>query len=253
MIENDFFIYAVNNNKELADVLIKPLLNYLGISNYKIISVDSEVNYQNNIKHGIRVDCLVELVDGKRILIEIQNGNSNELPLKRIRFEQSLFDADFLEEGKPYTDLPEVISLVYTTEPLPNLDNGKPVADIVAYDVIDQKIVEDYGIRTVVVNGKYRMEGFEEFTDVIEDLQESDIEKIKNPIIKSIHSKTKNTERGRNMFSEYMKELFGDVLQENADLKEQLRLEQEQNRIVQEKNNKYEDFIKKMGYSLEDI
>ena len=41
LIQNDYFNYAVQNSTQFVRALIDPVLNYLGIKDYEIISVES--------------------------------------------------------------------------------------------------------------------------------------------------------------------------------------------------------------------
>ena len=73
------------------------------------------------------------------------------MPIKRIRFEQSVLDSKQLKPGEDFSKLPDIISIIYLKEPLAKLDNGQPVANLVLCNKIDDKII-DNGIRAFEIN-----------------------------------------------------------------------------------------------------
>lgn len=248
LIDNDFFLFAADDNKELADVLIKPALNHLKIKNYNIISVKSEVSYSNFKNHSIRIDCEIKLDSGEHILIEIQNGNPERMPVKRIRFEQSLLDTKEVEKGESYNTLPDIISLIYTTDPLPNHDTGHTLNDLAVVDLTTGEIAFDYGKRVLIVNGKYKTKGSEQFSEIIEDLQKSHAEDITNQVIKDIHLKTKNTVKGQNMLSDYIEERYGDIIQK---YEKELQKIKEENQEKDKEIQRYKNLMKEKGITID--
>ncbi len=233
LMDNDFFVFAAEKRQDFVDVLIKPALNYLGIIDYKIVSVASEVNYSNLKSHGVRIDCLVKLQSGEYILIEIQNGHPERMPLKRIRYEQSSLDTRHLKQGEPYDELPDIISLIYTTEPLEGLDTGNTLNDLAAVDLKSGQIASDFGIRVLIVNGKYKTEEDQAFSDVIEDLQKHHPDNVKNPVMKEIHNAVKKTEKGKSMLSDYIEERYGGKIRklEEQHLKDEKEIKEDKERI----------------------
>ena len=83
----------------------------------------------------------------------------------------------------------------------------------------------------------------------------SDVEDIKNQVIKDIHLKTKNTEKGQNMLSDYIEERYGDIIREyevqHQKDQEQHQKDQEQHQKDQEEIQKYKNMLKNIGIVID--
>ena len=79
-----------------------------GLDDLKVKTVRTQYAISRIKTHSVRLDVLAETEKGKLYHIEIQRKDEAD-PLKRIRYNGSLMDAEFLAKGTKYEDLPERI------------------------------------------------------------------------------------------------------------------------------------------------
>ena len=110
-LADDFFFGYAMKNARLCKEFLEILLNtkIAEIQHLQIQGYEKE----NINEHGVLLD--VKLVaDGKVINVEMQTTNEKDLEL-RSRYYQALTDAHLLDKGKPYTDLPEFLTIFICT------------------------------------------------------------------------------------------------------------------------------------------
>ena len=79
-----------------------------GINDLKVKEVRTQYTISRIKTHSVRLDVLAEAKEGKLYHIEIQRKDEIDPP-KRIRYNGSLIDAEFLAKGVKYEALPDRI------------------------------------------------------------------------------------------------------------------------------------------------
>ncbi len=100
---SDTFMRSVFKNVECAEYVIRIIT---GRRNLQITSVVVQQDHKNLHGHSAILDCVAQDAVGRRFCIEVQQRDSDASP-KRSRYYSSILDANTLNPGEEYDDLPE--------------------------------------------------------------------------------------------------------------------------------------------------
>ena len=104
-------------------------------------------------QRGIRLDCLCELKDGKKISVEVEKNDeySKWDDQKRVRYYGSMINIMSLKPKEPYDNLPELYMVYLTTKDI--FKKGKTVYHIERYITECNEFV-DNGYHEIYVNAE---------------------------------------------------------------------------------------------------
>lgn len=150
-IFDDAFMQAFfNNDIPNTEFVLKIILK---MPTLKVKTVTIQQRLLNTQGHEGVVDVLATDEEGKLYNIEIQNDMS-EAPPKRGRYYNSLLDTNYLEEGKPYSSLPETYIIFITRGDYFKRGEAKYEIEMFVNNHFD--INPNYGVHLIYVNGDYR-------------------------------------------------------------------------------------------------
>ena len=86
----------------------------LNRSDLKVLDVRTQVFVENIINRSVRLDILATDDTGAKFNIEIQRSNKGA-GRKRARYNSSMMDANLLEKGEDFDELPETY-VIFITE-----------------------------------------------------------------------------------------------------------------------------------------
>jgi hypothetical protein len=110
---NDKLFNKAILRKEFVEELLQVIF---GDSKLKVLKYESQKTYNILKQRGIRLDCLCELFDGRKISVEVENNDNNSKwdDQKRVRYYGSVIDVMSLKKKEVYDNLPDLY-MVYLT------------------------------------------------------------------------------------------------------------------------------------------
>ena len=148
LIDDELMELCFNDNIECAELLVRVIL---GRDDLKITSAKTQVTLKG-VMREVRLDILAVDDKGRQYNIEFQRKRKGAEP-ERARLNASMIDANSLDKGGDFTELPDVYVIFITEHDV--LGGGLPIY------TIDWKINETgeiFGCRShiVYVNGAHR-------------------------------------------------------------------------------------------------
>ena len=108
---DDNFMSAVLENKACCELVLSIILNRDDI---EVIECKTQYSMTNLHGRAVRLDVLAKDKTGAYLNIEVQRNDRDAVP-KRARFNSSLLDANVVEKGTEFKDLPETF-VIFITE-----------------------------------------------------------------------------------------------------------------------------------------
>ena len=110
---NDKLFNKAILKKEFVEELLQVIF---GDPKLKVLKYESQKTYNILKQRGIRLDCLCELFDGRKISVEVENNDNSSKwdDQKRVRYYGSVIDVMSLKKKEVYDNLPDLY-MVYLT------------------------------------------------------------------------------------------------------------------------------------------
>ena len=110
---NDKLFNKAILRKEFVEELLQVIF---GDPKLKVLKYESQKTYNILKQRGIRLDCLCELFDGRKISVEVENNDNSSKwnDQKRVRYYGSVIDVMSLKKKEIYDNLPDLY-MVYLT------------------------------------------------------------------------------------------------------------------------------------------
>ena len=209
LFDDDLMSHVFDKNIEATELLLRIILE----EDIKVIRVDGQDELKNPLVDGRNITLDVHAVDsrGKEIDIEVQ-GDAKGAIVKRARFHSSMVDVRMLKASQDFKKLRDsYVIFIYKKD---KLKKGLPIYHIDRYVRETGENFED-GSHIIYVNGSYR--GDDEIARLIEDFHQKDAEDIHNKVLADGVKHFKETEEGREIMCESVKEFAREYAKEYAD------------------------------------
>jgi len=147
---DDTFMSKVFEDKACAELLLRVILNRDDLTVVKVVSQFELKNLQGR---SARLDIYAVDEHGKQYDIEVQRSDDGAAP-RRARYNSSLLDANLLNPGDKFDELPESYIIFITEHDV--LKGGKPLYTVNrTISELDHAIFTD-GSHIIYVNGEIR-------------------------------------------------------------------------------------------------
>ena len=164
-------------------------------------SAKSQFNVENIRGRGVRLDVLAVDSAGKLYNIEVQRKDEGAVP-QRARYNSSLLDADNLEKGAKFKELPETFVIFITENDV--LKGGEQIYHIERVVKETGKSFGD-GSQIIYVNGSMR--GGSALGDLMQDFFCRDSSAIKSKVLATRTNFIKNNGKEVQRMSDFMEKL----------------------------------------------
>ena len=151
LIDDELMELCFNDNIECAELLVRVIL---GREDLKIISAKTQVTLKG-VMREVRLDIFAVDDEGRKYNIEFQRKRKGAEP-ERARLNASMIDANSLDKGEDFTELPDVYVIFITEHDV--LGGGLPMYTI---ERVIAETGKPFGDRSyiVYVNGRHRDAG----------------------------------------------------------------------------------------------
>ncbi len=147
---DDTFMSKVFEDKACAELLLRVILNRDDLTVVKVVSQFELKNLQGR---SARLDIYAVDEHGKQYDVEVQRSDDGAVP-RRARYNSSLMDANLLNPGDKFDELPESYIIFITEHDV--LKGGKPLYTVSrTISELDHAIFAD-GSHIIYVNGEIR-------------------------------------------------------------------------------------------------
>lgn len=151
LMDDDFLTKCFEGNTECIELVLQIVLDKPDL---KVVDVRTQVFVENLLNRSVRLDVLATDSAGRKFNIEIQCADKGA-GRKRARYNSSMMDANLLEKGEVFDDLPETYVVFITENDV--MGKGKPLYQIERCFLETGERFED-GSHILYVNGAYRDE-----------------------------------------------------------------------------------------------
>ena len=201
LMDDIFFCRFFDGNIDCTQYVLRIIMDKPDLI---VKSAKSQFNVENIRGRGIRLDVLAVDSAGKLYNIEVQRKDDGAVP-QRARYNSSLLDADNLEKGAKFADLPETFVIFITENDV--LKGGKQIYHI-------ERVVKETGknfgdgSQIVYVNGSMR--GGSALGDLMHDFFCRNASAIKSKLLATRTDFVKNNEKEVQGMSEFMERMMLD-------------------------------------------
>ena len=121
---SDIIFKRVVSNKEFVEELLQVIFSDAKL---KVLKCEPQKVYNILDQRGIRLDCLCELYDGKKVSVEVEKNDFGEKwdSQRRIRYYGSVINVMSLKKKEIYDNLPELYMIYLSTKDI--FGKGKTV------------------------------------------------------------------------------------------------------------------------------
>lgn len=151
LLDDDFLTKCFEGNTECIELVLRIVLD---MPDLNVLDVRTQVFVENLLNRSVRLDVLATDSAGRKFNIEIQRADKGA-GRKRARYNSSMMDANLLEKGEDFDNLPETYVVFITENDV--MRKGKPLYQIERCIVETGERFED-GTHILYVNGAYRDE-----------------------------------------------------------------------------------------------
>ena len=149
-LRDDTFMSKVFEDKACAELLLRVILNRDDLT---VVRVVSQFELKNLQGRSARLDIYAVDEHGKQYDVEVQRSDDGAAP-RRARYNSSLLDANLLNPGDKFDELPESYIIFITEHDV--LKGGKPLYTVNrTISELDHAIFAD-GSHIIYVNGEIR-------------------------------------------------------------------------------------------------
>lgn len=151
LLDDDFLTKCFEGNTECIELVLRIVLDR---SDLDVLDVRTQVFVENLLNRSVRLDILAIDSAGRSFNIEIQRADKGA-GRKRARYNSSMMDANLLEKGENFDNLPETYVIFITENDV--MGRGKVLYQIERCILETSEMFED-GSHILYVNGAYRDE-----------------------------------------------------------------------------------------------
>ncbi len=151
LLDDDFLTKCFEGNTECIELVLQIVLDKPDL---KVVDVRTQVFVENLLNRSVRLDVLATDSAGRKFNIEIQRADKGA-GRKRARYNSSMMDANLLEKGEDFDDLPETYVVFITENDV--MGKGKPLYQVERCFLGTGERFED-GSHILYVNGAFRDE-----------------------------------------------------------------------------------------------
>lgn len=151
LLDDDFLTKCFEGDTKCIQFVLRIVLE---MPDLDVADVRTQVFVENLLNRSVRLDVLATDSAGRKINVEIQRSDKGA-GRKRARYNSSMMDANLLQKGEKFDELPETYVVFITEHDL--IGDGQPLYKIERYISGSNKKFED-GSHILYVNGAYRDE-----------------------------------------------------------------------------------------------
>ena len=151
LMDDDFLTKCFDGDPQYIQLVLRIVLE---MPDLEVIDVRTQVFVENLLNRSVRLDILATDSTGRKINVEIQRSDKGA-GRKRARYNSSMMDANLLQKGENFDELPETYVVFITEHDV--IGDGQPVYQIERYISGSGRKFED-GTHILYVNGAYRDE-----------------------------------------------------------------------------------------------
>ena len=151
LLDDDFLTKCFEGDPQYIQLVLRIVLE---MPDLVVVDVRTQVFVENLLKRSVRLDILATDGTGRKINVEIQRSDKGA-GRKRARYNSSMMDANLLQKGEYFDDLPETYVVFITEHDV--IGRGKPLYHIGRYIFDTDEVFHD-GSHILYVNGEYRDE-----------------------------------------------------------------------------------------------
>ena len=151
LLDDDFLTKCFEGKPECIELVLRIVLDKPDL---EVVDVRTQVFVENLLNRSVRLDVLATDSTGQKFNIEIQRADKGA-GRKRARYNSSMMDANLLEKGEDFDELPETYVVFITENDV--LGKGNPVYQIERCFIGTGEKFGD-GSHILYVNGAYRDE-----------------------------------------------------------------------------------------------
>ena len=149
LMDDDFLTKCFEGDTACIELVLQIVLD---IPDLEVVDVHTQVFVENLMNRSVQLDILATDSSGRKINVEIQRSDKGA-GRKRARYNSSMMDANLLEKGKDYSELPETWVVFITENDV--MGKGQPLYRV------ERSILETGenfgdGAHILYVNGAYR-------------------------------------------------------------------------------------------------
>lgn len=151
LLDDDFLTKCFEGNTASIELVLRIVLEKPDL---KVLDVRTQVFVENLLNRSVRLDVLATDSTGAKMNVEVQRSDRGA-GRKRARYNSSMMDANLLEKGVDFDELPETWVIFITENDV--MGQGKPLYRIERCILGTGEKFED-GSHILYVNGAYRDE-----------------------------------------------------------------------------------------------
>ena len=151
LLDDDFLTKCFEGDTKYIQLVLRIVLE---MPDLEVVDVRTQVFVENLLNRSVRLDVLATDSTGRKINVEIQRSDIGA-GRKRARYNSSMMDANLLQKGEDFGELPETYVIFITEHDV--IGKGKPLYHIGRY-IFDTNESFDDGSHILYVNGAYRDE-----------------------------------------------------------------------------------------------
>ena len=151
LLDDDFLTKCFEGDPKYIQLVLRIVLE---LPDLVVVDVRTQVFLENLLNRSVRLDVLATDSTGRKINVEIQRSDKGA-GRKRARYNSSMMDANLLQKGEKFDELPETYVVFITEHDV--IGDGQPLYKIERYISGSNKKFED-GSHILYVNGAYRDE-----------------------------------------------------------------------------------------------
>ena len=137
LLDDDFLTKCFEGDPKYIQLVLRIVLE---MPDLVAVDVRTQVFVENLLNRSVRLDILATDSTGRKINVEIQRSDKGA-GRKRARYNSSMMDANLLQKGEKFDELPETY-VVFTTEH-DVIGDGQPLYKIERYISGSNKKFED--------------------------------------------------------------------------------------------------------------
>ena len=149
LIDDDFLTKCFEHDKAAIQLVLRIVLE---APDLEVLDVRTQVFVENLLNRSVRLDILATDSQGRKINVEIQRADRGA-GRRRARYNSSMMDANLLEKGEDFDQLPETYVVFITERDV--IGQGKPLYQVERCILGSGEIFGD-GSHILYVNGAWR-------------------------------------------------------------------------------------------------
>ena len=149
LLDDDFLTKCFEGDTECIQLVLRIVLE---MPDLIVVDVRTQVFVENLLNRSVRLDVLATDSTGRRFNIEIQRADRGA-GRKRARYNSSMMDANLLQKGEDFEQLPETYVVFITEHDV--MAKGLPLYQVERCILATGERFED-GAHIIYVNGAYR-------------------------------------------------------------------------------------------------